>query len=44
MMVLDEFKHASIIKREREREREKEGGGGRDSCLVFRDKKHSAIE
>ena len=43
MMVFDEFKHTSIIKREREREREREGGE-RDFCLVFRGKKHSAIE
>ena len=34
MMVLDEFKHTSITKRERERERERES----DSCLVFRGK------
>ena len=45
MMVLDEFKHASLITRERGRDREREGGEGkRDSCIAFRDKKHSAIE
>ena len=42
MMILDELKHTSIITRERERERERERK--RDSCLVFRGKKHCAIE
>ena len=44
MIVLDEFKHTSIITRERERERERERKGKRDSCLMFTDKKHCAIE
>ena len=39
-MVLDEFKHASIIERESERERKRK----RDACLVFIGEKHCAIE